>query len=112
MSLLLFACATSIPPDAVEFGGRKYRVYKQAATWGAAKILCESAGGHLATITSPKENRFVTRLVRQAAASAWIGMSDQLVEDPALIPSAVEELLRQIQRIMIRLDEMLRADPE
>ena len=41
------------------FGGHTYAVYEQVMDWDAARQYCESMGGHLVTITSAEEQRFL-----------------------------------------------------
>lgn len=54
-----------IPEDAVEFEGHYYKVYddlkdNKKATWEKANKFCKKRGGHLAVITSPDEDDFVS----------------------------------------------------
>ncbi|MHC4251256.1 MAG: SUMF1/EgtB/PvdO family nonheme iron enzyme [Planctomycetota bacterium] len=65
----------SISPDAVEFGGHRYRLYPQRMAWREASAYCAKLGGHLVTITSKEENDFVAALARAAGSEAWIGLS-------------------------------------
>ena len=41
------------------FNGHTYKFYSDAVTWYTAKLLCESMGGHLVTITSKEEDQFI-----------------------------------------------------
>lgn len=76
LSALLFAfpadiCASAeiqgklIPDDAVSFGGHYYKVFddlknNSKATWEKASKYCKKRGGHLAVITTPAEDEFVS----------------------------------------------------
>jgi hypothetical protein len=64
----------------VEFGGRRYRLYKEKMNWHNAKRFCEEQGGHLVTITSEEESRFVSKLARKAGGNVWIGFTDEREE--------------------------------
>lgn len=73
-----------IPTDAVEFNGHRYYLYDFAGlaeptqnTWENAQAYCEAVGGYLATITTPEENDFLYRYMRQRGyASAYFGLSN------------------------------------
>jgi len=53
-----------IPTGFKYFNGHIYCVFETTnMTWKSAKKACEKRGGHLATITSKKENDFVTSLI-------------------------------------------------
>ncbi len=57
-----------------DFSTRKaYAAYDYAVTWEKAKSLCESFGGHLATITSEKEQEYVLNVVKTLNKPCWIG---------------------------------------
>lgn len=56
----------------------QYEVVKQNLTWEDAKVYCESRGGHLATVTSRKEEAAVLALLDQAeVTAAWIGADNR-----------------------------------
>lgn len=51
---------TNIPPEAVYFNGNAYVLYSaQNCTWEQAEAYCESMGGHLATVNSEEEQKFL-----------------------------------------------------
>ncbi len=50
----------SIPEGAAWFGGHAYQAYLGKVTWDEAEAYCEQMGGHLAVITSPAEQHFLT----------------------------------------------------
>jgi lysophospholipase L1-like esterase len=56
-----------------------YEVFSNvAASWEAAELYCESLGGHLATISSKKENDYIYQLMRDAGyKSAYFGMTNK-----------------------------------
>lgn len=67
--------AQNIPSAAQKFGENYYMVFNERESWTDAKEKCEKMGGHLATITSKKENEFVYNLVEKAdGGNAWIGL--------------------------------------
>lgn len=78
MSLLAFsssAASISIPKGAKEYKGHSYYVYSGSYTWEKAKSLCEKKGGHLVTITSSGENKFVNNRVKTSETGYyWIGL--------------------------------------
>jgi neurocan core protein len=49
------------------------------ATWAAAEKDCNDKGGHLASIHSADENRFIGNLY-SGSNSVWIGGTDVAVE--------------------------------
>lgn len=53
----------NIPSDAVMFNGNAYKVYKDSLSWVEAKEYCEKLGGHLATIVSEEEQRFIEGII-------------------------------------------------
>ncbi|MHC4251825.1 MAG: protein kinase domain-containing protein, partial [Planctomycetota bacterium] len=70
----------NVPADAVEFGGRWYKLFTQEMKWHDAKAFCERQGGHLVTITRKEEQDFVVGLARGTRGFAWIGLSDEREE--------------------------------
>jgi hypothetical protein len=61
-----------IPPDAVSFGGHKYRLVKEVKlTWIQAKAGCEMVGGMLACAETKAEAEFLRRLA--GSTDAWSG---------------------------------------
>ncbi|MGN0468462.1 MAG: lectin-like protein [Acutalibacteraceae bacterium] len=75
------AASLTIPASAKYYGGHMYYVFKNNVTWKKAKKLCESKGGHLATITSKGENEFVKELVEDKnIGSCWLGATDEAKE--------------------------------
>ncbi|MHC4504976.1 MAG: C-type lectin domain-containing protein, partial [Planctomycetota bacterium] len=69
------------PLDATVFRGHGYKLFEQKMRWHEAKLFCEALGGHLVTITSKEENRFVTGLARRAGVSVWLGFTDERKEN-------------------------------
>ncbi len=61
-------------PDPLIGGEVRYEVFVDDAGWIEARAKAESAGGHLAVITSPKELESVAEAIGKAGlARAWIG---------------------------------------
>ena len=56
------------------WNGHKYEIHNENLTWQEAETKCESLGGHLVTITSSKEQQFITNLLADSELeSYWIG---------------------------------------
>lgn len=66
------AVKAEAPASAKVYNGNKYQIYRQSGTWTEAKEYCESIGGHLATITSAKEQAFIEKL-NADNNRLWIG---------------------------------------
>ncbi len=60
------------PSTAKTYNNNKYQIYDQRMTWSEAKAFCENLGGHLATITSAKEQEFIEQL-NSSSKRLWIG---------------------------------------
>ena len=67
------------PKDVAKFGGHEYALIEEKATWHVAKRLCEEMGGHLATINTSQEARFLITVCGKH--DAWVGASDEAAED-------------------------------
>jgi hypothetical protein len=61
-----------IPEDSYEFNGNYYKIYIENLTWDDAKLYCEELGGHLATITTNKEQNFISS-INPYSYNLWIG---------------------------------------
>jgi hypothetical protein len=66
----------SIPSDAVKYEGNYYKVYYGDATWVEADRICGGLGGHLCTVTSAGESRFVKGLPSESSRFLWLGAAD------------------------------------
>lgn len=64
---------TNVPADAFYFNGHAYKVFNQSMTWIDAKSFCEHMGGHLVTITSEEEQKFLNALDMDSNLF-WIGL--------------------------------------
>jgi hypothetical protein len=70
--------AAAIPEDARVFQGHAYEFFSEQITWKAAAVKCALLGGHLVTIESADENKFVAELLAAAGrVDAWIGITDE-----------------------------------
>lgn len=71
-----------IRPDATSensYNGNVYMILKRPVSWSDANKQCEDAGGHLATITSAKENSFIQSLCSDEDSNLfYLGASDSL----------------------------------
>ena len=66
---------------AAKFGGHHYEVFYERLSWHEAANKCENLGGHLCTITSAEENKFVTGLANPDRNFCyWLGASDEQTE--------------------------------
>lgn len=55
-----------------------YRIYKGVFRWIEAKAFCQALGGHLATLTTPEENKFVYWFMRDSGfTTAYFGLEDE-----------------------------------
>ena len=54
---------SSVPTDTVEYNGHYYKAYDMKMTWHEAKAYCENLGGHLVTITSQEEQKFLNDII-------------------------------------------------
>ena len=82
MSIFSVSAASNVvPKGAKQFNGHTYYVFKSKTSWTKAKAYCESKGGHLVTITSAKENKFVSSLIDKAnLKNCWLGGHDSSTE--------------------------------
>ena len=62
----------SMISDVAEYNGHYYAIYGGAITWQEAKNYCQSVGGHLATITTQREQNFINGLNKNNL-DLWIG---------------------------------------
>lgn len=76
-----------IPEDAVYWNGHYYKLLDGSDpstsfdSWELAEKYCESLNGHLATLTSYAENRFVCEYISSLnVSSAYFGLTDASVE--------------------------------
>ncbi len=61
------------------FNGNVYMVFDRQVSWAEASKQCEEAGGHLATITSAKENNFIQTLCSKGNSNQYyLGASNSL----------------------------------
>ena len=61
----MFPCSVSASGNTLnltaktQWNGHMYALYETAATWAEAKVLCQTVGGHLATVTSSEEQKTI-----------------------------------------------------
>lgn len=72
----------SIPSDAVVYHGHSYKVYDVSITWTEAYEACKKLGGHLATITSSGEEKFIEKQISTTGQKLmyWLGGTDAETE--------------------------------
>jgi len=67
--------------DAHEQGIGRYKIIRGNFTWHEAKAAAISAGGHLATITSAAEQKFLkSNLLEDYSGTLWAGATDMEIE--------------------------------
>lgn len=79
MFLAFLCCIFStqrVEASAAEFyKGHRYQVIDESMKWQDAKAACEEMGGHLVTITSKAEQKFVYSLLKNTDKNIyWIGL--------------------------------------
>lgn len=57
----------------MKYGNHLYQIYYGEYTWTQAKQACKKLGGHLATITSQKEQNFIDNYLNTNDDKLWIG---------------------------------------
>lgn len=65
------AKAVPMSGEIVVFSGHRYQVVGEACSWSDAAERARKMGGHLATITSAEEARFVTDITRPHLLTTW-----------------------------------------
>ncbi|MBQ8431266.1 MAG: InlB B-repeat-containing protein [Clostridia bacterium] len=80
-----FVCEWETQPDLLsgmgQYNGNAYRVFAGSYSWDQAKALCEALGGHLATLTTAGEDRYVYQLCKSnGALTCYLGASDREAE--------------------------------
>lgn len=56
------------------YNGHKYMLFSDDVKWEEAQEACEELGGHLATITSEEEQKFINSILENAGKNCyWIG---------------------------------------
>lgn len=64
--------------DGAEYAGNIYQYFDDEISWEEAKNACENMGGHLATITSVEEHKFIKSLINDCTKDYyWLGGTDQ-----------------------------------
>ena len=63
--------------EAETYEGHTYQIFNSGRSWDNAEAFCEKHGGHLVTITSEKEQKFLERYLAKAEKkeSYWIGLN-------------------------------------
>ncbi len=61
--------------------GKVFKVFSEQCTWHEAKTKCEAMNGHLAVVTSARENQFLTSILQaNETKEAWLGATDEAME--------------------------------
>lgn len=76
----MFPCSVSASGNTLnltaktQWNGHMYALYETAATWAEAKVLCQTVGGHLATVTSSEEQKTIEKLLKKGSKNSyWLG---------------------------------------
>ena len=67
-----------VPSNALEYGGHYYKFYEKSASWKDAKAICENLGGHLVTVNSEGEQKFIA--TNWGDNHFWIGLTEDNAE--------------------------------
>ena len=75
------SCVPECPGGWEQLDRRCYLFGNSSLTWSKAEEYCKSGGGHLASVTSEKINKFLAQLLdNRNTKDIWIGATDQGVE--------------------------------
>lgn len=83
--------------DVKFYNGHRYQVFNDCIKWSEAKESCEKRGGHLVTITSKSEQKFVYSILKNEKKNTyWIGLyesgsTQKWVTDEKFSYSNIEE---------------------
>lgn len=66
-----------IPISTIISDNHLYALYDYEMSWSFARDLCKDLGGNLVTVTSTKENKVITDLIKPGSKDAyWLGATD------------------------------------
>lgn len=70
-----FPVTNSNYTGAIQFNNNYYRIFNSGMTWENAKRFCEDIKGHLVTIESENEQKFIEQLLRNKGNKNcyWVG---------------------------------------
>ena len=78
---LVLVTGTAESVNGRSLDGKFFKVFSESCTWHEAKTKCENMNGHLAVVTSAKENQFLISLLQaNQVKQAWLGATDELME--------------------------------
>lgn len=73
--ILAVICVSAYADSKVTWNGHTYQVCMDNCTWKEANEKCISAGGHLVTITSAEENKFIQKQIKKHSGHVfWMGL--------------------------------------
>jgi len=71
----------NLPQKSITYNGHIYSLYNENLTWKEAESVCETMGGHLATITSADEQQVISNLLSGGKRSFYLlGATDEVTE--------------------------------
>ena len=78
LSLVIFLeCAALCPRGWVSHGYNCYKLFEEKKNWTTAEAHCNGLGGHLVSVHSPEENKFIADLGHVSdKETVWMGGSD------------------------------------
>ena len=74
--LLTMLCASAYADAKVTWNGHTYQVCMDSGTWKEANQKCAKAGGHLVTITSAEEQKYVQKLIKKHKGEVFCAQGD------------------------------------
>lgn len=70
-----------LPQKTLTYNKHVYSIYNEMMTWKEAKAICETMGGHLATVTSVGEQQMIENLITGGTKAFYhIGGTDEVTE--------------------------------
>ncbi len=73
-SVSISSTLASIPSDAIEYHGHSYKLFEMSIEWNEAEDFCKNMGGHLCSISSSDEQKFINSLLSNGRKGCyWIG---------------------------------------
>lgn len=83
--MIYFSVSAQICRDWKEYNNNCYKFFTRSLTlkgrpWDDAEVLCQSYGGHLASITNQAEQNYIFQQIKSTNERYWIGYNDRANE--------------------------------